>query len=50
MYQDRVFDFGDIHSHRHTVRFEPEEEGMERDVSEYVLVDEEMEMLILAKG
>lgn len=50
MYQERALDFGLIYSNAHTVEFEPEEDGMERDVGEYVLTDDEMELLGLEKG
>lgn len=50
MHQDRALDFGLIYSNKHTVRFEPEEPGGEQDVGEYVLVDEEMELLALGNS
>ena len=45
MYQDIAFENGLIYSNAHNVAFEPEAEGMEHDVAEYILADDEMELL-----
>lgn len=50
MYQDMAVDNGLIYSNDHNVAFEPEEEGMERDVQVYTLVDDDMEILAFERA
>ena len=45
LYQDTALDNGLIYSNAHTVAYMPQTEGMEHDVDEYVLADDEMELL-----
>lgn len=50
MYQSQALDLGLIYSSAHTVQFEPEEPGGEQDVYEYLLADDEMELLAIQKN
>lgn len=50
VYNEGALDGGLIYSHGHTIAFEPEEEGMERDVQAYTIVDEDVEFYAKKRG
>ena len=47
LYQEEALNTGLIYSNAHTIAFEPEEEGVEHDISEYQLIDDEVEILAM---